>query len=217
MQRVYRTAAGLDGSRLTLAAPPEASVWYHRRMSTGRIEAFSDGVIAVIITIMVLDLHAPHDGSWASFAQLGPGFAIYILSFLLVGILWMNHHHMLHVARAADGRLLWSNLALLFAMSLIPFSTAYVANTNGAPLAVAAYAISMGLASASFSWVIATIAMQQPPDVAPRFRVFIRKGVTVTLLYIACVGFAFVSVVISYVIFVAIPIFYVIPDRAAVE
>jgi uncharacterized membrane protein len=108
-------------------------------MGTNRLEAFSDGVIAVIITIMVLQLKVPRDTTLSSLRSLAPQFLSYLLSFLVVAIMWVNHHHLLHSTRHPDARLLWSNNVLLFWMSLVPFVTAYMGNNPRDPRAVALY------------------------------------------------------------------------------
>ena len=108
-------------------------------MGTGRVEAFSDGVIAIIITIMVLELKVPHDTSASALLDLTPVFLSYLMSFLIVAIMWVNHHHLLHTALRADAALLWTNNLLLFWMSLIPFVTGYMGENHTAPLAVAMY------------------------------------------------------------------------------
>jgi uncharacterized membrane protein len=107
-------------------------------MGKGRLEAFSDGVLAIIITIMVLELKAPHSGEWSALAPLIPAFLSYGLSFIYVGIYWNNHHHLLQTVKSVNGRILWANLHLLFWLSLIPFSTAWLGENhfNGAPAAV---------------------------------------------------------------------------------
>jgi len=188
-------------------------------VGTGRIEAFSDGVIAVIITIMVLDLKAPSDASWTTLLQTGPGLAIYLLSFVVVGIFWMNHHHALHAARAPEPPLMWSNLAVLFALSLIPFVTAYVASAHGSPLPVACYAVTLALSSLSFTLLNGVIAAQHPAGdiVRVQYRRFIWKGTVVVGCYLLAVPLAYVNVAIAYTIFVVIPILYVLPDRATVD
>ncbi|MFO0833444.1 MAG: TMEM175 family protein [Phycisphaerales bacterium] len=108
-------------------------------MNKGRLEAFSDGVIAIIITIMVLELKAPHEASLESLRPLLPTLLSYVLSFVYVGIYWSNHHHMLHATRSISGGVLWANLHLLFWLSLIPFVTAWVDSTHFSALPVAAY------------------------------------------------------------------------------
>jgi uncharacterized membrane protein len=120
-------------------------------IGTNRLEAFSDGVIAVIITIMVLELKVPRDTTLVSLRGVLPQFLSYLLSFLVVAIMWVNHHHMLHSARRADARLLWSNNTLLFWMSLVPFVTAYMGNNWRDPRAVALYGVVLSLCSVSFA------------------------------------------------------------------
>jgi uncharacterized membrane protein len=188
-------------------------------MGKGRLEAFSDGVIAVIITIMVLDLKAPLDARWSSLTGLTPSLAIYALSFLTVGIFWVNHHHLLHGAVRADGRLLWANLLLLFVLSLVPFVTAYVAGQRGAPLPLAVYALLMALASASFTvctWVVSGQRTAGDP-LEPRFRNFFVKGVVVATLYLLAIPLAFLATPAAYAIFVLIPLSYAWPERKFAE
>src|SRR6516164_7618490 len=126
-------------------------------MGTSRLEAFSDGVIAVIITIMVLELKVPRDTTLTSLLGILPQFLAYLLSFVVVAIMWVNHHHMLHIARRADARLLWSNNNLLFWMSLVPFVTAYMGNNYRDPRAVALYGAVLFCCGASFSFLRAAI------------------------------------------------------------
>jgi uncharacterized membrane protein len=184
-------------------------------VDTGRVEAFSDGVIAVIITIMVLDLHVPHDAHWAALKELTPEILIYALSFVTVGIFWINHHHMMHSAIKPDPPLLWSNLALLFTMSLVPFVTAFVASAHDTALPVALYAVVLTFSSASFSLLSWVIAMQQhDPEARRVFLRFNRKGSLVIALYLVSIPAAYISVNIAYAIFIVIPILYVLPERA---
>jgi uncharacterized membrane protein len=188
-------------------------------VGTGRIEAFSDGVIAVIITIMVLNLTVPHDASAGALLQTVPGIAIYLLSFVVVGIFWLNHHHALHAARAADPKLMWSNLALLFVLSLIPFVTAYVASAHGSPLPVACYAVVLALSSIAFTALNIVIIAQHPAGDAVHleYRRQVWKGVSVIALYFIAAALAYVNVWIAYAIFIVIPILYVLPVGMAVE
>ncbi|MGH7749559.1 MAG: TMEM175 family protein, partial [Candidatus Dormibacteria bacterium] len=110
-------------------------------MSKARLEAFSDGVIAIIITIMVLELRPPHGSTTEDLFPLAPTFLSYALSFALLGIYWNNHHHLLHVATTVDGRVLWANLNLLFWLSMFPFATAWIGERHFAPVPVAAYGV----------------------------------------------------------------------------
>jgi uncharacterized membrane protein len=111
-------------------------------MGKGRLEAFSDGVLAIIITIMVLELKVPHDASLAALQALWPVALSYLLSFIYIGIYWNNHHHMLHAVKHVDGRILWANLHLLFWLSLVPFATGWMGENHFAPWPVAVYAAS---------------------------------------------------------------------------
>src|SRR6185436_17891703 len=112
-------------------------------MTKGRMEAFSDGVFAVIITIMVLELKAPHGDSWGALQPLVPAFLTYVLSFVLLGIYWNNHHHMLHLTGSIGGGILWANLHLLFWLSLVPFVTGWMGENHFAPLPTAVYGVVM--------------------------------------------------------------------------
>ena len=112
-------------------------------MGKGRIEAFSDGVIAIIITIMVLEMKVPHGAAWADIGALGPVFLSYVLSFLNVGIYWNNHHHLLHTAKRVNARILWANMHLLFWLSLMPFTTGWMGENHFAPAPVALYAFDL--------------------------------------------------------------------------
>jgi TMEM175 potassium channel family protein len=173
-------------------------------MSTNRLEAFSDGVIAVIITIMVLELKVPSDTTLTSLRSLAPQFLTYLLSFLVVAIMWVNHHHLLHSARGADARLLWSNNTLLFWMSLVPFVTAYMGNNHRDPRAVALYGVVLSLCSVSFLLLRFAIVQHHrgDPDLVRYHRRIQFKNLYFLLLYIASVPLAFVDVRIAFLIFV---------------
>ena len=175
-------------------------------MSTNRLEAFSDGVIAVIITIMVLELKVPSDTTLTSLRSLAPQFLTYLLSFLVVAIMWVNHHHLLHSARGADARLLWSNNTLLFWMSLVPFVTAYLGNNHRDPRAVALYGVVLSLCSVSFLLLRSAIVQHHrgDPGLVRYHRRIQFKNLYFVLLYIASVPLAFVDVRIAFFIFVFI-------------
>ena len=188
-------------------------------MGTNRIEAFSDGVIAVIITIMVLELRVPADAGRAALLADVPVFCSYALSFIVVAILWVNHHHLLHVAKRATGQLLWGNNNLLFWMSLIPFVTAYMGRNHTAPFAVAMYGTVMALTAASFTllrWVVARDDLDNSALTAHHNRMH-RKNILSIVTYTAAVGLAYVSVSLSFCIFVLIPVSYFIPERKLAE
>ncbi|TMA41448.1 MAG: DUF1211 domain-containing protein [Deltaproteobacteria bacterium] len=166
-------------------------------MGRGRLEAFSDGVIAIIITIMVLELKAPHEASAHALAAQAPVFLSYALSFLVVAIMWVNHHHLLHAIRAVDAPLLWWNNALLFAMSLIPFSTAFLGENPRSPLAVGVYGSNLALAGFGFFLLRGAVARRADP-----------AG-----LYASAVPLAYVSIWISFGIYLLIPALYFMPER----
>src|SRR5215213_7409709 len=130
-------------------------------MGTGRLEAFSDAVLAIIMTIMVLELRVPHEADLAALRPLLPVLLSYVLSFVYIGIYWNNHHHMLHVTRRVDGAILWANLHLLFWLSLVPFVTAWMGENHFAAVPTAAYGVVLLLAAVAY-WVLqrAIIASQ---------------------------------------------------------
>jgi uncharacterized membrane protein len=188
-------------------------------MGTQRIEAFSDGVIAVIITITVLDLKVPADASWDALQKTTPYLLAYILSFSVVAIMWVNHHHMMHLARHATAKVLWANNVLLFWMSLIPFTTTYMGKNHGAPLAVAVYGAVLTLCALSFT-VLRHVVNQfhlHDPSIATHNRRILRKSFGTTLLYASSIPLAYVSIRSSYAIFTFIPVAYFLPERSIAE
>ena len=134
------------------------------RFSKARLEAFSDGVIAVIITIMVLDLKAPEFAEPSALFKLWPSFAIYLVSFVFVAIYWINHHNLLTAARRVTARLIWANNALLFCLSLIPFATAYVGDTDLAPFPTMVYGALQFACAVAFNLVVSTIGADRQDD-----------------------------------------------------
>jgi uncharacterized membrane protein len=188
-------------------------------MPTNRIEAFSDGVIAVIITIMVLELKVPRDTTFASLLATAPQFLAYLLSFLVVAIMWVNHHHLLHAARHADAGLLWSNNNLLFWMSLVPFVTAYMGNNYHDPRAVALYGAVLFLCSIAFSILRASITRhhREDPSLVAYHRRALRKNIFSALLYAASIPIAFRDVRISFFIFAFVALSYFLPERKLAE
>ncbi len=190
---------------------------YGRGMKTSRLEAFSDGVIAIIITIMVLNLKIPQDVSFRGLLEAWPVFLSYVLSFLVVAIMWVNHHHLIHTARRVDAGLLWANNNLLFWMSLIPFATAYMGQNHAQPFAVAVYAIVLAFASGSF-WVlrfsIARHRLAEPGITRLHRRVQVKNSVS-TILYALAAPMAYRSIWVSVAIFVLIPALYFLPSSEA--
>ncbi len=167
---------------------------YHRRVSKNRLEAFSDGVIAILITIMVLELKVPHAADLGALAPLAPVFLSYVLSFLYLGIYWNNHHHMLQTVHSVRGGMLWANLHLLFWLSLLPFATGWVGENRFAPLPVALYGLVLLLAAIAYYVLQQMIIAAQGPDSLLKKAVGGDwKGKISPLLYAAAVPLAFWS------------------------
>ena len=183
-------------------------------MTRNRLEAFSDGVIAILITIMVLELRAPHAATFEALRPLAPVFLSYVLSFVYLGIYWSNHHHMLHMVEHVDGRILWANLHLLFWLSLVPFVTAWMGENHAAPLPTALYGVVMVLAAASYTILQTTIIRRQGPH--SRLREAVQrdvKGKLSMVAYLASIPLAFVEPWISIAIFVIVALMWLVPDR----
>jgi uncharacterized membrane protein len=180
--------------------------------SKARLEAFSDGVMAVIITIMVLDLKAPRSGEPAALVALWPSFAIYVVSFFLTTIYWINHHSLMMQARRVTTGLLWANSGLLFWASLIPFATAYVAQTRLAPLPTAIYAGLQCLCGIAFNLMFRTI-VQQRDDAVFRRRAKIRRrqNLFAVAVYAVSAVVALFSPVVAALLFAAVALAYVAP------
>jgi len=183
-------------------------------MSKGRLEAFSDGVIAVIITIMVLELQAPHGSSLADLKPKIPAFLSYVLSFIFVGIYWNNHHHMLHAINRVNGRVLWANLHLLFWLSLIPFATDWMGLNQWATVPVAVYGCLLFMAATAYT-ILAyeLIALEGKESTLARALGRDYKGKTSLLLYAVAVLLAFLDPRISTAIYVLVAFIWLIPDR----
>jgi len=182
-------------------------------MSKGRVEAFSDGVIAILITIMVLELKIPHGDDLTALRALLPIFLTYILSFVMLGIYWNNHHHMLQLMERSTGSILWANLHLLFWLSLFPFVTSWMGENHSAVVPTACYGI-VGLGSGIAYTILQTriIASEGPHSkLAAAVRGDV-KGKVSLLLYIAAVVFAFVNQWISDAIYVAVALIWLVPD-----
>src|SRR6266700_2274265 len=161
-------------------------------MSKGRLEAFSDGVIAILITILVLELKVPHGVDLASLRPMAPVFATYVMSFVYLGIYWNNHHHMLHAVERVNGRILWANLHLLFWLSLVPFVTGWMGENNFAALPTAVYGLVLLLAAISYTLLQATIVAHEGPAsklASALGRDF--KGKVSMLFYLVAVPLAF--------------------------
>jgi uncharacterized membrane protein len=183
-------------------------------MGKGRMEAFSDGVIAIIITIMVLELKVPHGESLDALAPLLPVFLSYVLSFLYVGIYWNNHHHMLHALDRITGPMLWANLHLLFWLSLFPFATGWMGENHFAAAPTAAYGVVLLMAAVAY-WTLQQIiiAAQGPGSLLRRAVGSDWKGKLSPVVYVAAIPTAFLSPTISQALYVLVALIWLVPDR----
>jgi uncharacterized membrane protein len=182
-------------------------------MTRGRMEAFSDGVIAIILTIMVLELRVPHGQDLTSLGPLLPKLASYVMSFVMLGIYWSNHHHLLHAIKHVDGRVLWANLHLLFWLSLFPFVTAWSGDTHFAALPVAAWGAVQFMAGVGYFLLVrALLALHGKDSVlaAAIGRDF--KGIVSLILYFIAIGLAWVNPMIAVAIYVLVAVMWLIPD-----
>lgn len=183
-------------------------------MTKGRLEAFSDGVIAIIITIMVLELKVPHEPTFQALLDLAPVFLSYVLSFLYVGIYWNNHHHMVHTVKAVSGPILWANLHLLFWLSLFPFATGFMGENHFAPLPSVLYGLVLLMAALAYYLLQQLIIASQGPDsILKRAVQGDWKGKLSPVFYLAGIAGAFVSPWISQALFVAVALVWLVPDR----
>jgi len=183
-------------------------------LDTSRLEAFSDGVLAIIITIMVLELHVPHEVTLAALTPLVPVLASYVLSFIYIGIYWNNHHHMLHVTPAIDGAVLWANLHLLFWLSLVPFVTAWMGENHFAAAPTAMYGVVLLMAGVAYLILQRRlIAIQGDDSMLARAVGRDLKGKTSAILYLIAIPIAFVNRWISGAIYVFVALMWLVPDR----
>ncbi len=183
-------------------------------MGKGRLEAFSDGVIAIIITIMVLEMRAPHEATIEALAPLWPIFLSYVLSFAYVGIYWNNHHHMLHSVKQVRGPVLWANLHLLFWLSLTPFTTAWMGENHFATIPVAVYGVGLLMNAIAYAILVRTLIAAHGRDSEFAARIggdF--KGYVSLAMYVLAVVLAFVNSWIALAIFFAVAMIWFIPDR----
>jgi uncharacterized membrane protein len=183
-------------------------------MGTNRLEAFSDGVIAIIITIMVLELRAPHEVTLEALKPLVPVLLSYVLSFVYLGIYWNNHHHMLHVTKSVNGGILWANLHLLFWLSLLPFATAWMGENHFARVPTAVYgAVLLMAAIAYFILAHAIIRKEGQDSILGRAFGSDWKGKLSPLLYLIAIGLAFVHEWLAQAVYTTVAIMWLVPDR----
>jgi TMEM175 potassium channel family protein len=182
-------------------------------MSKSRLEAFSDGVVAILITIMVLELKVPHGTGWAALRALVPVFLTYVLSFVFLGIYWNNHHHMLHAAHRINGKILWANLHLLFWLSLVPFVTGWMGENHFAPVPTAAYGGVLLMAAVAYTILKELlVAAQGPGSDLEAALGSDTKGKVSLVLYLCAIPLAFVNEWISDAIYVAVALIWLAPD-----
>ena len=183
-------------------------------MTKSRLEAFSDGVIAIIITIMVLEIKVPHGSDWAALRPLIPVFLAYVLSFVMLGIYWNNHHHMLQAAKRVNARILWANLHLLFWLSLIPVVTHWIGENYAAPLPVALYGVVMLAAGVAYFVLARSLVSHHGADSALGVALGRDdKGKASVAIYTAAIPLAFVNTWISIALIVVVAIMWLVPDR----
>jgi uncharacterized membrane protein len=184
-------------------------------MTKTRLEAFSDAVIAIIITIMVLELKVPHDTSFDALIKLWPVFLSYALSFLMLGIYWGNHHHLVHTIKEVRGGILWANLHLLFWLSLIPFATAWMGENHFEKNTVAAYALLADLCGVAY-YILLMVIKDSNRDNAALLEVLkkqSKKGMLSCIIYTAAIGLSFISATIGVMHITLVAIMWLIPDR----
>ncbi len=183
-------------------------------MTKGRLEAFSDGVIAIIITIMVLELRAPHSVEWSALEALVPVFFSYVLSFVFVGIYWNNHHHMLHAVHHINGLTLWANLHLLFWLSLTPFVTAWMGENHFAAAPVALYGFVQLMAGIAY-FILTRVLVAHHGDDSALARAIgkDRKGMISIVIYLVAMAASFESSQAAVLLYVAVAVWWLIPDR----
>jgi len=183
-------------------------------MTKNRLEAFSDGVIAILITIMVLELRAPAGSDLAALVSALPELAMYLLSFVFLGIYWNNHHHLLHATTAVSGAVLWANLHLLFWLSLVPFATRWMGESGLAPLPTATYGGVLLLSAIAYTILVRAILACQPPDsvlavaIGDDFKGRLSLG-----LYAAAVPLTFLNPWITVAIYTVVALIWLVPDR----
>ncbi len=183
-------------------------------MNRNRLEAFSDGVIAILITIMVLELHVPQGTGWEALRPLIPVFLSYVLSFVFLGIYWNNHHHMLHMVERVSGGILWANLHLLFWLSLIPFGTGWMGQNHAAPLPTALYGVNLLMAGTAYTILQGAIVSRQGAHSKLRDAVGSDvKGKISLAGYAAAIPLSFVATWIAIGLYALVALIWLVPDR----
>jgi len=183
-------------------------------MSKTRLEAFSDGVFAILITILVLELKIPHEPDWGALTPLAPVFLTYVLSFIYLGIYWNNHHHLFHTVDGVNGRILWANQHLLFWLSLIPFATAWMGENHYARLPTALYGVALLMPAIAYVLLQNAIVHKQGKrSVLAAALGKDLKGKISPLLYVAGIALAFVNPLVAIALYVLVAAIWLVPDR----
>jgi len=183
-------------------------------MNKNRLEAFSDGVLAIIITIMVLELRPPHSSEWSALSELGHTFVSYVLSFIYVGIYWNNHHHLMHTVKHINGKAMWANLHLLFWLSIFPFATAWAGDSRFAAAPVAFYGFVLLMASIAYYLLTRALICVEPESSALAKAVGKdKKGLLSTALYAVSIPLACWNPLISCALYVTVAAIWLVPDR----
>ncbi|TGQ17024.1 MULTISPECIES: TMEM175 family protein [unclassified Mesorhizobium] len=183
-------------------------------MGKGRVEAFTDGVVAIIITIMVLELKVPQGEDFSALVPLWPVFFSYVLSFINVGIYWNNLHNMFHTVQRVDGWVLWANLNMLFWLSLMPVTTAFMGENHFAPVPVAVYGVDLALCAVGFNILSAALhRLHDPESIFARALGNDRKGKISLALYLAAIALTFVNQWIGVAIYVLVAMIWFVPDK----
>jgi uncharacterized membrane protein len=198
----------------TVSGDIKAFIRYSAGMEKNRLEAFSDGVLAIIITIMVLELHVPEGTGFSVLKEKIPVFLSYVLSFIYVGIYWNNHHHMFQAASRVNGAILWANLHLLFWLSLFPFATGWIGENHLAAIPAAAYGFVLLMAAIAY-WILQqTIIAHEGRDALLAKAIGCDwKGKLSPLLYLSAIPLAFASVWLAIGIYVFVALMWLVPDR----
>ena len=183
-------------------------------MGKGRLEAFSDGVIAIIITIMVLELHVPHEPTWGALLGVGHSFAAYVLSFIYIGIYWNNHHHMFQAVKHVNGTVLWANNFLLFCLSIVPFATNWMGDTEFALVPTVFYGLVMFMPGLAYFIVATTLVKLHGADLT--LARAMGRGVkewASLVLYVLGIAGAFIHPLIGFGFYLSVAVLWLVPDR----
>ena len=184
-------------------------------MTKTRLEAFSDGVLAIIITIMVLELKVPHGSSWSDLLPLLPVFISYVLSFLYVAIYWGNHHHLLHIVHKVNAKIILANAHLLFWLSLVPFTTAWMGENHFEPNTVALYFANLTVTGIAYFILQKTLehSVDRDPKLVAALNTHTKKGITSQIAYAAAIPLAYVHPYLSGILFIVTAFLWIIPAR----